>query len=461
MTGRGLEDAGRAAESIPRAGGGAGAPSARGFRVDAAWLLIAFVALLLLIPANLTIAALGSIGTPALVVGLGALVWWLGAQMNRADSTLSPPQPIRRAMFCFMIAVLISYVAATVRPIDGLELNGADRGLLLIASWLGIVLLASDGLIGLDRLETPLRLLVGVGAVVAIIGIAQFLTSTPIIDVIQLPGLTANTDLTSVYNRSGFNRAAGTSTHPIEFGVVLSMILPVALHFAFSDTHRNWFARWLPVAVIVVAVPITVSRSAVVGVAVALVILMPAWSRRRRRMSYLVIATTILGIFVAIPGMLGSLTKLFTGISDDGSALSRTDSYGLALDFISRSPLFGRGMLTFLPEYRILDNQYLALLIEVGLVGTIAIVALFTVTIVSALRIRRLSPDPRARSLGQSLGAMVAAGACTFATFDAFSFPQASGLMFLAIGFVGALVNTVRRDAGPAEGLSPAAQPLS
>jgi hypothetical protein len=304
VTGRGLEDAGRASESIPRVGGGAGAAtSARGFRVDAAWLLVVFVALLLLIPANLTIAALGSIGTPALIVGLGALVWWLGAQMNRTNSTLSPPQPIRRAMFCFMIAVLISYVAATVRPIEGLELNGADRGLLLIASWLGIVLLASDGLIGLDRLESPLRLLVWVGAAVAMVGIAQFLTSAPIIDVIQLPGLSANTDLTSVYNRSGFNRAAGTSTHPIEFGVVLSMILPVALHFAFSDTHRNWFARWLPVAVIAVAVPITVSRSALVGVGVALVILMPAWSRRRRRISYLAIAATILGIFVAIPGI--------------------------------------------------------------------------------------------------------------------------------------------------------------
>jgi hypothetical protein len=40
---------------------------------------------------------------------------------------------------------------------------------------------------------------------------------------------------------------------------------------------------------------------------------------------------------------------------------------------------------------------------------------------------------------------MIATGAVSFATFDAFGFPQASGLMFLGIGFVGALSNVLRR----------------
>lgn len=442
----------------PAADESAGSIARPAIRIDAAWLLAAFVTLLLVIPANLTIAALGSIGTPALVAGLAALLWWFGAQMNREHSTLTPPQPVRRAMICFTIAVLFSYVAAAVRPIDGLELGAADRGLLLVASWLGIVLLTSDGLVGISRLEAPLRLLVLVGSAVAALGIAQFITQVPFVDVIQIPGLTPNNNLTSIYNRSGFTRAAGTSTHPIEFGVVLSMILPLALHFAFTDTHRNRLVRWFPVAVIAFAVPITISRSAIVGVAVALLVLLPSWSTPRRRISYVVIAATILAIFVTIPGMLGSLTRLFTGISEDGSARSRTDSYALALDFISRSPIFGRGISTFLPEYRILDNQYLGLLIEVGVVGTLALVGLFVVAIVSAVRSRRLTEDPRARSLAQSLAAMVAAGAFTFATFDAFGFPQAAGLMFLGIGCIGSLSNTLRAaDAGSIEGLSPTA----
>jgi hypothetical protein len=426
-----------------------------GSRLDASWLLSGYVLVLLLIPANLTISALGAVGTPALLLGLAALIWWVGAQMNRSIASLSPPQSVRRAMLGFTLAVLVSYVVATMRPIDGLELNSADRGLLLIASWLGVVLLASDGLTTTSRIERPLRVLVIVGGIIATIGILQFFTGKAIVDVIQIPGLTPNTSLTSIYGRNGFNRAAGTSTHPIEFGVVLSMILPLALHFAFSDTHRNRFVRWFPVAAIAFAVPITISRSALVGVVVALAILMPVWPKRRRRMSYVVIAGIIVAVYVAIPGMLGTLTRLFTGISDDGSAASRTDSYALAWEFIKRSPVFGRGLGTFLPQYRILDNQYLGLLIEVGIVGTAAILTLFIVAILTGFATRKMSSDPVIRGLAQALAAMVAAGACSFATFDAFGFPQASSLVFFGVGFIGALSNVLKRQALMANGLAP------
>ena len=424
------------------------------FFIEAKWLVSTYILALMFVPANLTISALGSIGTPAVIVGLLGLLLWIGAQMNRTYSTLTPRQPIRSAMLIFFIFILVSYVVATVRPIESLELNGADRGLLLIASWLGLVLLSGDGLPGVDRIESTLRLLVMTGAVVAVIGIVQFGTGNPLVDVIQLPGLSANNDLTSIYNREGFTRAAGTSTHPIEFGVILSMILPVALHFALSDLHRNRIVRWFPVAVIAFAVPITISRSAIVGVVVALVILLPTWPAGRRRISYLTIAALLVVIYVAIPGMIGTLTKLFTGISEDSSARSRTDSYALAFDFIQRSPLFGRGFSTFLPQYRILDNQYLGLLIEVGVVGTVALLAVFSVAIVTGFRARRLASDPKARSLAQALVAMAAAGACSFATFDAFGFPQASGLMFLSIGMIGALSNAVKLQARPGTSLT-------
>jgi hypothetical protein len=416
------------------------------FRLDAAAFLSVCVFALMLIPSNLTISAIGAVGTPALLLGLGALVWWTAAQMNRSTSASTPPQPIRRAMLWFTIAVLASYIAATVRPLDTVELNAADRGLLLIASWLGLVLLAGDGLIGRFRLEVVLRRLVLAGGIAALVGIVQFVTGASLVDLIQVPGLTPNTALTSIYDRNGFTRAAGTSSHPIEFGVVLAMILPVALHFALTDLSRSALARWLPVGLIAFAVPITISRSALVGVVVALLVLIPTWSAARRRISYLVIAGVVVAIYVAIPGMLGTLTRLFTNISNDGSALSRTDSYSLALEFIERAPLFGRGLSTFLPQYRILDNQYLGLLIEVGFVGTVALLAVFATAVDTALVSRRSSTDETTRSLAQSLVAMVAAGTVSFATFDAFGFPQASTLVFLGIGCIAALANTVSLD---------------
>ncbi|GAA1788833.1 O-antigen ligase family protein [Agromyces lapidis] len=433
------------AEALPAAGYFRSEAEPRG-GLDAGWFFGAYVVAVMALPSNLTIPALGAAGQPSSVIGLIALVWWIGAQLNRSSATLAPAQPVRRALLVFAVAVLASYVAATTRPIEALELSGADRGLLQIASLLGVALLASDGLVGLRRMESPLRLLVFLGGVVGVIGILQFATGAALVDVIQIPGLSPNTDLTSVYDRGGFNRAAGTSIHPLEFGVLLSMVLPLALHFAILDTHRSLVLRWFPVAAIAIAVPITVSRSAVLAVVVVLVIVLPTWPRVRRRVAYGAIGALLVFVYVAIPGMLGTLTRLFTGISDDGSARSRTDSYALAWEFIEKHPFFGRGFSTFLPQYRILDNQYLGLLIELGVIGTAAFVGLLVVVMRTAVLSRRGSADPRTRSLAQALLALVAAAACGFATFDAFGFPQVTAALFLGIGAIGALSNTMRQE---------------
>ncbi len=421
--------------------------------IDAALMVFIYIAALMFIPANLTVAALGSVGTPALLFGLLALIWWIGAQMSRAYATLSPAQPVRLAAVGFTLAVVASYVAAMVRPIAALEINAADRGLLLTASWLGIVLLTSDGVTTVARLEQALRLLVLAGGIVAVLGIVQFYTSSAIVDVIQIPGLTMHKQIVSIFDRGGFNRVSGTATSPIEFGVVLSMLLPLALHFAFMDKHRRLVVRWLPVAAIAFAIPIAISRSALLGVFVVLLILLPTWPKTRRRISYLVILAMVGFVYVAIPGMLGTLTKLFTGITSDTSAASRTDSYALVWQFFTRSPFFGRGISTFLPEYRILDNQYLLVLIELGIVGMIALIAYLVTAIVSVVDARRHSTNPRVRSLAPALAAAVVAGALSFATFDAFSFPQVSDLLFLCIGCIGALWNIVKRESLQSAGM--------
>src|SRR5660398_118521 len=224
---------------------------------------------------------------------------------------------MRFAMLVFVMANLISYVVAATRPIEALELSAADRGLLLVFSWLGIVLLTSVGIPTLARLDTVLRRLALTGGIAATLGVAQFFTGMALIDKIQIPGLSPNNDLTSVYARNGFARAAGTSTHPIEFGVVLTMILPIALHYAFTDTHRGRFSRWFPVAAIAVAVPVTLSRSALIGVVVVFAVLMPSWTARRRRLTSAAAGALLLTVYLAVPGLLGTMIRLFTGIGDD------------------------------------------------------------------------------------------------------------------------------------------------
>jgi hypothetical protein len=223
------------------------------------------------------------------------------------------------------------------------------------------------------------------------------------------------------------------------------------MHYALHDVKRKKWRRWYPVVTLTFAIPASISRSAVVGLVVVIAFLIPVWSKQVRKVAAALIPVVLGIVFVTMPGMLGTLLGLFSGISNDSSALSRTDSYSIAIEFIQRSPWLGRGFATFLPVYRILDNQYLGTLIELGVVGLASVLLLYATGVVIGLRIRKRSRDLITRSLGQSLAASAAAGAISFALFDAFSFSMLSGMMFFVLGAIGALdrLQTIGREAEP------------
>jgi O-antigen ligase len=201
----------------------------------------------------------------------------------------------------------------------------------------------------------------------------------------------------------------------------------------------GWLRRWGPTLAVSVAIPLSVSRSAVVAVAVALICAAPTWSRALRRRAAAFGMLLGCATFVLVPGMLGTLLKLFVGVSQDSSALSRTNSYTLAGEFIARSPWLGRGFMTFLPEYHTNDNQYLGLLIEVGVIGTALMLAVFVTGILVAVGCRRRSQDLATRSLAAALTASLVSIMVTFAFFDALSFPMFAGVTFLLLGTCEAL----------------------
>ena len=396
--------------------------------------------MLFAIPSRLIFAPLGASGTPAQVLSLGLGTWWAAIKLAGGDPDPRRRDVIRRAMLLFVAAIMISYLRAATRPVSSAELRQADTGLVLALGWLGLLLFTGSGLTSMAALNTTLRRLVLAGGSLASLGILQFVTKRAFTNYIQIPGLTTNNTLVSVVGRAGLTRPAGTALHPIEFGAVLTMTLPIALHFAMHDQTRNAFRRWFPVAVIAVAVPISISRSAIVSTIVVLAVLLPSWSRSARRLAYVSLVGLLGLLFVAVPGLLGTLAALFTGISGDSSAQSRTDSYALAAAFISRRPILGRGFLTFLPSYRILDNQYLGLAIETGIVGVAALLILFVCGIGVGRAIgRRENCTAATRSLANSLAASVASAAASFALFDAFSFPMAATLIFFMLGCLAAL----------------------
>jgi O-antigen ligase len=406
-------------------------------RLDGTTFLTGYVVLLFALPSQLVVKPVGASGTPANLLALAGIVWWLWSLAAATEQEPYRLHPTRRAMFLFVFAVSVSYVAATTRAISMTELSTADTGLLLVLGWTGVVIVADGGIPSLDRLETLLGRLALAGGLLAGLGLLQFVTGRAIVDLIQIPGLETNAQVIGVYDRDGYTRPAGTAIHPIEFGVAIAALLPICLHVAIHHRRLSWPRRWLPVVAIVFAIPLSISRSAIVGTLVALAILFPTWERRTRLWAGIAGLAAMAAVFVTVPGMLGTIANLFTRISRDDSALSRTDSYPLAFEFIARSPVIGRGFQTFLPEYRILDNQYLGLLVDTGLLGTLSLLVFFGTAVVVALRSRRHYRAAVTRSSCATLAASVAAGGSCAAFVDALSFPLMAGVVMLCAGLVG------------------------
>jgi O-antigen ligase len=307
---------------------------------------------------------------------------------------------------------------------------------------------ASDGIPTLARNRVLAQRIVLCVGLVAVFGLIQFATKQLWVDRISIPGLTSGAAAWSLGQRSGLTRPSGTSTSPIEYAVVLTMVLPLAIVMARRARGRRWVYVCL-LGAIGFAILLSLSRSAIVCGLVALVVLIAAWPPRARLVATGVVLAMFVAVYLTVPGVLGTIGRLFTGASDDSSIQSRTGSYDIAGDFIAQSPLLGRGFGTFLPKYWILDNGYLGLLIEGGVLGLAGLLAVISAALWLAVKARGLAVDAEDKEIAQALVAGIAAGASGLAFFDTFGFPQTAGSFFLMIGLAGSTWRLTRVEAAP------------
>lgn len=406
-----------------------------------------FVATVAIVPATLTVPALGSMGAPQVLVSLAALGVWFVVWLAPGDGPDREFRPIPLLLAGFIVANLASFAAASLRPADFVERTAADRGVVMIAAAGGIALLTAETVRSRDRLQMVLSAAVLAGAFIASVGIVQFVTGSDPAAAINIPGLESLVeDQSFIGERSIFRRVSGTTTHAIEFSAALCIVLPIAIHLLMSEGRR-----WLvPTLLIGVALPMSVSRTAVVGLAAVVLVLIPSWPQELRRRAYIGGLLYLVSMRLMVPGLLGTIRSLFVDAGVDPSVESRRTDYEFVERFVSERPLFGRGFATFIPtRYDFLDNQYLLSLVETGAVGLAAYISLLVGGIVVARSIRRRASSQRDRDLAQALAASLAVVAATSFAFDFLSFGSARALMFLVLGCIGALWRIATSDAGP------------
>lgn len=416
---------------------------------DAVTMLTVYLVLLLAIPSGVVITALGSLGRPSLIWGLVLLVWWAVARLQTKGFDTRPvSQPVRFAFMVLFLLILVSFATAMLRGQPDDQVSPALGAVVRVLSWAGVLLVAVDGIRTMTDLSRMVRR-IGIGAgLLATLGLVQFFTGDGLVDFFgTIPGLSMTG---GIQERAGVIRATGTAIHPLEYATAINTALPLVIAAAItrgfrSDRSHGGLGWWLPVGLITVSSLVAVSRSAIIGFAVAAISMIPAVPVRFRGIVIGAGAAFAAAVFALVPGLLSTTLALFSGMATDPSTQSRTTGLQRIPEFMSTSPLVGSGFGIFLPRYYIFDNQWVLIAIEVGILGLLAFGAFFGAGIWSARRARR-SETRDLRLLGHALAASLFNVAVLFAFFDGLSFPIAGGVLFLVAGLCGSVRTIVDSD---------------
>ncbi|HLN41902.1 MAG TPA: O-antigen ligase family protein [Acidimicrobiales bacterium] len=417
-------------------------------RGHAVVLLQVFVITLFVFPSDTVIKTIGAAGFVASLVAMLAFATWLASTILGVHNPLDHRHPTRAALVGLWLVSLVSYAIMHRTQQSGAVELAADRWMMQLAGMSGVALIAAECLTSVQAVKRVLRALVWGGAFCGVVAALQFWTRIDLAhDLRLIPGFSINFTNSDVVFRGALKRVTGTTIDPIELGVVAGMLLPLALYLVIYDNERTPWKRWLPMMCIAVAIPVSVSRSAIVSVAVAVglfVVLLPSV----RRVPFIAaLPVAVAGVFVATPGLIGTLAHYFTLGTNDPSISHRTNNYSYVEALVRHAPWFGTGEGTYVPTVQhILDNQYLTTAIELGIVGLVALTFFFGLPIATALVARQRTADAGLRTLCGALAGSAAAALICSATFDSLSFPVFAYVEALIVGLCGACWLLVERS---------------
>jgi O-antigen ligase len=219
-------------------------------------------------------------------------------------------------------------------------------------------------------------------------------------------------------------------------------VLPIALHLALTAAEGEKRNRWLCFGLIAFAVPLSLSRSAILGVMCATLMMWCGWEWERKKAAIKVLLVYLVLTKLLVDGLLGTVRGMFVNMFNDPSYTGRTMDYAKVGQMFGQKPWFGIGLGTFDPRiYFYLDNQYLGTLIETGLVGLVAMSLLFIVGLFTARSINRMCKAAgltKLGELGRALAASMFVVITSFITFDALAFRMVAGMLFVLLGIIGA-----------------------
>jgi hypothetical protein len=424
------------------------------------WALAGFVAMLFLVPFDALDLPIGlpldsNIDRPFLV--LLVALWLLS--MVVLSKTARPRLRLTRVHFAALGFFAVCCIGV---GLDGAALANMGevtlvlKKLSLLASYLVFFFVVSSAL---HAREVPrfAVLIVVLGSIVAVATVVEYRLHYNIFYELwgKLLPIVKPADLDAP-DSIGRLTVYGSTSQPLELAALLAMVLPFAVMGAIdSPTRRQRLLYSLAIALLLAGGVATSRKTSLVAPAGAVLLLL-AYRPRAVGRSLLGLGL-VLAVLVhfSSPGALGSvLSQLEPG--HFGGVLTTTDRtarYDAVQPDVMRHLLLGRGFASYDPhKYRILDNEYLGLLITTGVIGVAAFGAILMAMMSMAhatIRGGRWVADSGRSSLALAALASVGVVALASALFDVLSFPHVPYLLFFVAGMIVAL-----RERAPSAALS-------
>lgn len=407
------------------------------------WSFAIFLAVLWLVPFNeieLTFQLPIDLKFDRLVLPFVAATWAIGLMVGGNLAPRLRLTWIHAAVGAFVLCAFLSVVVDARYLNRTLELEGSLKQLPLLISYVSLFIIASTAVRGTEiRAFLIYTLVLAVICALGVIWEYRFKQNLfyDWSDKI-LPSVFNVAELdTSAVDNIGRRMVRGPAALPLEAVAMLAMALPIALVFVLhSERWRDRALYGLAACLLLAAAFATYRKSALL--APVSVIATVAYFRRREllKLAPLALVLVVL-IHIVAPGAIGKTTTQF-----DPGALGVTTVSDRAADYDAVRPdlwthlLFGRGWGSYdHVTYRILDSELLHRVLEMGVFGLIAFVAMVLSVLLCARK--TIAARDRTWSPYALIGAAAAVSFLMVSTlFDVLAFPHATYIFLYMAGLV-------------------------
>ena len=378
-------------------------------------------------------------------------VWAVGLLTGRERRFIGSPMALPVAVFLILAIFAFALGANNARPSVTTIRRFAEivGGVLLFFVVINVVKQQAD-------LEFAGKVIILAGTGAALIGILFY--AIPEQGTVRILNALARLDYPGGYGALRYieddpakaMRAIGTAVDPNTFGGML--LLYAGLTAPQLMTRRPLFRRWLVAAMLIAQVLclyLTYSRSAMVGLGVALLFI--ALLRYRK---LLLLAAAGLLLLLVLPQAQGYVERFLAGVQgQDLATQMRFGEYRDALRLISRYPIFGVGFsgTPNIDLYIGVSSVYLLIAEQMGLVGLLAFVSAMVVFFVAVFTtLRRGMTDDRRQALllglAGAIAGVLASGALDHYLFN-LAYPHMASLFWIYVGLAMAAVLLQRSEA--------------